>query len=664
MKFLVYVGSLFLLLHLTPFPIYAQKNKAIDSLETLIKKTTVQDTNTIKNLILLGKLYLSQNNGIKAIESTENALKIAQEIQSKKFIGYCESEMGHTYLLLGDITEALNHAQKGFEAAEESKNDIVIVQSLQILGKIYERQGKIEETTKLYEKALNIRLKNPKNIPGLAIAYNNLGNINAIAGNFEKALHYQNKALELRLKEPTQAPNLTFSYNDIGYIYFLKRDFEKAAQYYLKAVENAEKFGDKVYIGFMYNNAAGALVELKQYEKAKIYAEKGLKASQKSNSKGGIADAYQILSTVYKNEKNFENAFFYQEKYVAYRDSLLNEKQLEEITKLENSFAVNQEKKKNELQQKISEAKIQQQFYVIVFIIAGLLLLSVTVLLLWRNNHLKQKNNHLLMEKNEEIKQQNEEIKQIADTLQEANDRIVEQTNLIQEQHQNIVDNITYSQRIQEAILPSQELIKQHLPESFILYQPKDIVSGDFYFFETQKDSIIAACIDCTGHGVSGAFMTILANDILLNIINQEGITSADLILNQLHKNIRKSLKQYQSDNQDGMDIGLLVIDKKENKLQFAGAKHSLTYIQNGEIKQIKGSRYSIGGEQTEAERTFTAYDLAIESPTYLYLFSDGYTDQFGGEHRRKFSTPKMQQLLHEIHALPLPEQRELGRNG
>ncbi len=247
-----------------------------------------------------------------------------------------------------------------------------------------------------------------------------------------------------------------------------------------------------------------------------------------------------------------------------------------------------------------------------------------------------------LVESNEELNQTNEEL---GITLEVVN----KQKNEIELINKNVTDSIHYAQRIQSSMLPSYQEIYQHLPENFILFKPRDIISGDFYYFQEKNDKIIISAIDCTGHGVPGALMTMVANESLNEIILNNEVFEADKILNALHKNIRKALKQAETNNKDGMDLVLLVIDKKNKTAEFAGAKNPLLYVQNNTIHQIKGDKMPIGGEQKEKERIFTKHIIDITQETTFYLFTDGFTDQFGGKEKKKFLISNFRTLLLQI---------------
>jgi serine phosphatase RsbU (regulator of sigma subunit) len=235
----------------------------------------------------------------------------------------------------------------------------------------------------------------------------------------------------------------------------------------------------------------------------------------------------------------------------------------------------------------------------------------------------------------------------------------------INQQNKNIKSSINYAKRIQEAMLPKTEQYPKGFQNSFILFMPRDTVSGDFYWIsdinqgsQTEGDIAVAA-VDCTGHGVPGAFMSMIGINALNGLVGR-GITQTDRLLGSLDQEIRIALQQEVSGNNDGMDIGLCIYRQKEKLLEFSGAKNPLVYIQNNELFKIKGDTHSIGGRKRSNSFSFKKHEIRIDKPTVLYLFSDGYKDQFGGKDNTKFLSKKLNKLLLEIHALPMHEQMSI----
>ena len=222
----------------------------------------------------------------------------------------------------------------------------------------------------------------------------------------------------------------------------------------------------------------------------------------------------------------------------------------------------------------------------------------------------------------------------------------------------NITDSITYAERIQKAMLPSEFLFKKLLPESFILYRPKDIVSGDFYWIAEKNNKVFIAAVDCTGHGVPGAFMSIIGFDLLRNITRDQGVEDPAEILNRMNDGVTETFSKNvgETEVRDGMDISIIVIDKNLNELEYAGALNPLYIIRDGKVIEIKGNRYSIGSK--EASNKFDNHKLSLRKDDMLYIFSDGYADQFGGPLGKKYKFRRFRHTLLTIHNMPAVKQK------
>ncbi len=244
--------------------------------------------------------------------------------------------------------------------------------------------------------------------------------------------------------------------------------------------------------------------------------------------------------------------------------------------------------------------------------------------------------------------------------VNQATKEIRQQKEEIEQKNKNITSSIEYGQRIQNAILPPRSGIKNALPESFVLFKPRDIVSGDFYWFNDNKEYTIVIVADCTGHGVPGAFMSMIGNTLLNEIIKEMKITEPDEILKHLDRHVKNALTQGKEENDtgDGMDISICKIDKKENKLYFAGARNSMVVIYNDKLKIIEANRFAIGGKSfVKRRKRFTTKELPVEKGTCCYLFSDGYSDQTGGANGKKIKSGRFIQLLNDIHKEKMDQQ-------
>lgn len=254
--------------------------------------------------------------------------------------------------------------------------------------------------------------------------------------------------------------------------------------------------------------------------------------------------------------------------------------------------------------------------------------------------------------------------KHLAETqLQESTERlaeaekIVELSRIIEQKNESITSSLRYAKRIQQSLMPRHSLMQQLFSEYFVIYRPRDIVSGDFYWIQQVGPKIMIALGDCTGHGVPAAFMSMLGIATLNNIALQKKLTKADEILDELRKEIYYLLKRNETERQEGMDVSLCVIDRETGILEFAGARNDLIYIHNQELHHLKGSKTYIGGALNDAR--FEVHRITLQPKTSLYLFSDGYRDQFGGPQGRKLGSRNFQSWLTEVHNLPMSAQRE-----
>ena len=282
-------------------------------------------------------------------------------------------------------------------------------------------------------------------------------------------------------------------------------------------------------------------------------------------------------------------------------------------------------------------------FYALLFVLAiWLFVKAYTKKLI----HDKEKLEKIVEERTAEIRKQSQ--------------LILEKNEEITAKNKEITDSIRYAQRIQTAMLPMEERIKAVLPNHFILFRPKDIVSGDYYWFAETENSVVITAADCTGHGVPGAFMSMIGSQILTEIV-VEGITSPEQILTNQNRRIRKALKQDTTANQDGMDMALCTIDKKTHLVEYSGAKNQLVVIQNDELTEYKADKQSIGGQQLYGD-DFQYKKVAIQPDgnTWFYMFSDGYKDQFGGANNTKFLIKNLRALFMQIHNEPPAKQREI----
>lgn len=334
----------------------------------------------------------------------------------------------------------------------------------------------------------------------------------------------------------------------------------------------------------------------------------------------------------------------------AKQDSLTRAQELAQLRENKIKY-LNQEKELSDVKSREQEARVRIQKMIIYSVFGFLLLMVILAIIIFKNYKDKKKANELLSLQNIEIQKQRDHI---------------------QRQNENISKSINYAQGIQKALLPPQSSLTVVFPESFIFFRPRDIVSGDYYWFRSlsnskesfdpNTDKFAIAAIDCTGHGVPGAFLSMIGYNLLDEIVSK-GIHNPGSILKELNNGIRKALRQDETDNRDGMDMALCVVDIKNKLIEFAGAKNPIVYVSEEEVFRIRGDKESIGGGYGVFEEDFTTHQIIVEKPTWFYLFSDGFIDQFGGADGRKFMIKGFVDLLASISILPANQQREMLKN-
>lgn len=253
----------------------------------------------------------------------------------------------------------------------------------------------------------------------------------------------------------------------------------------------------------------------------------------------------------------------------------------------------------------------------------------------------------------EKVKTRTNELQEMNDVLNNMNDelwttinQVEEQSKVIELKNKNITDSLNYARRIQRAILSNSDQVCQKLKEYFIFFRPRDIVSGDFYWFHCDNDYFIAAAVDCTGHGVPGAFMSLIGDSLLNQIILDKHVFDPGLILKNMDEGVARALKYEENNRRDGMDMAIIVLNKHNNEVRFAGAKSSLVYIQDEAVNTIKGESYPIGGGLSKIEKTFNTQTITVKSDAMLYMYTDGFVDQVGGSSNRKYLNNRFREFL------------------
>ena len=577
-------------------------------------------------------------------------------------------------LFSNDPLQAKQYAEEALGISEKIGYVAGVANSAYNVGNFYYGQRAFVQALEFFNKSVRSKEKLGNKIQ-ISIAYNKLGNLYVIKGDKKLALEYYKKSLSLS-KEIGYSKGVVTSLTNLGNFYNSKGnvDYDKALEYHIQAIRE-EWDPEKKTLSYNYNRIGDLYLQKSDYSNALRYYRQQLLVARNMGEDEEMLKAYQGISEVYAKRNDYQKAFEYYQLYAKTKERINKRKSKKELESLQNRYDA--QRKRNWKDRLISEQqeilnendrRFQNKLLLGGGIIIGVVL--IFVVFLYRTNLKTQRINQLLHKKSKELEEkgvkltdQIEQNKANEEAINRQKRTLEQALDEIERKNKNITASINYAKRIQESMLPFNEEITKHIPNHFIFFKPRDIVSGDFYYFNTKDDKIIIAEVDCTGHGVPGAIMSMLGNDYLNQIIDLQGITSPDLVLNELHRNIRTTLKQDETENRDGMDIALIVIDPKTKTIEFAGASSPLTIIQNGEMDILLSSELPIGGFQKDKERIFTKHTISYEQPITFYVFSDGFQDQFGGPRGRRFAKKKLRKLLYEIHEKPMSEQKKFLDN-
>ncbi len=526
------------------------------------------------------------------------------------------------------------------------------------IARIYWNHNHFETSADYYQRSLklNEQLGNENGIAGIN---SNLGMIYSDLGEFQRSVDHLSKSVAAR-RVAKNTPlgkeslfnsllNLSASLKQLG-------KYNEAIRYLEEALGLAQEINNLEKISIFYlqlaeaNEAAGNEAESKNYLDKYMTFYKQMQDEYVSESR--VAVENEMLRSEQISLENRLKELEIQKKTVELKEK---DEQVKETESKADSLASNLSK--SQLAQKIMEQEAQNEKIARQrnFIIFGAILTIVIIIafLFYYAFRQKKKSNVKLSEKNTQILLQQEEIIQHRDKLN------INNKELNRKNHQ-IMESIRYANLIQTAMLQHAVTLSDYIPDSFILFKPRDIVSGDFYWYTNKNDKLIVAAMDCTGHGVPGAFMSMIGANILNQIVINEGITEPNEILQELHNGVNTALNQELTGNNDGMDASLFVIDRANNELSFSGAKNPLILIKNNELSQLKGNKISVGGSQARSQSKFSKQTLNLDEELRIYSFSDGYQDQFGGEKDRKFMIKRFKNLLLEIHKKPMTEQQDI----
>ncbi len=641
----------------------------------------IKDTSSIVNAIIgIGNWYFLIGNFSKALELYQNGLLISRELKYKKGVATALSQKASLYNeQKGAGLQALENYQESLTLWYELNDTNNATYALLMMGNIYGNQNNIKKSLECFHKAISLHEKR-NNLQGIRQIYNRIGIMYKTNNDFPNAIINFQKVLSIAAEMNDK--NISGVLTNMGDIYGRQGDIIKAEKYFNSALKIANEYNEEWNIAYVFDCLANLYMNQKKYQTSKEYCDSALITWKKQMYIPYIRNAELLSSQIDSAMNNGVSAYEHYKQYIIFRDKLNSE----EVRK-----AATKEKYQNEYDNQRAIAKAEQdkkdaitaeekrrQNIIIWSVVSGLLLVVVFSIFLFRLFLQKKKANIILAHQREEILTQRDEI-------EAQRDLVTTQKEHIEEIHKEVTDSINYAKRIQQAKLPRLEEIYSILPQSFILFKPKDIVSGDFYFFHNFKrhaelDSashqtkiavnpevsgrndekvVIIAAADCTGHGVPGAFMSMIGSERLEDAVLQT--TDTTEILKHLNIGIKTSLQQSNSEEstRDGMDIAICSVDIENRIVTYAGANRPLWIIRNGkaEIEETKATKKAIGG-LTEDDQHFESHVLNLQQGDTFYLFSDGYADQFNSEDK-KLMTRKFKEILLSIQNISMEEQKE-----
>ncbi|MFI5203001.1 MAG: tetratricopeptide repeat protein [Flavobacteriales bacterium] len=589
-----------------------------------------------------------QQNGLskQAIPYLDSAITFCPK-DSLGFKAELLQSIGRAWYDLGEYKTAMNYyldAKKIYEKNEKQGREYGHL--LHFIGSVFKRLDNPKKALEYYEQEYELA-KKIKDEKLEAESLYLMAGMHGTLGDLDKELELNKKSLEI-YRKVGNTRNVALLLGNISYNYADRNDLPKAIEYSEAAVKLYEEIGDNETKANVYATLGSYYSRSGQHQKGLQLILKSIDLAKGIETKRllSLSGNYHDLAWAYARMGNYKQAFDNYLTYEIYKDSLENESNTEFITEIETKYETEKKEqaiallnKDNKMKELDIKTKNTRQ-YALLGVIGLMVVMGVVVYRGYRN---KKKANILLEDQFRQINEKNL---------------------IIEEKNKDITDSIQYAKRIQEAMLPNPKDLNSFFKDSFVFYRPRDIVSGDFYWFADLEEEAILAVADCTGHGVPGAFMSIVGQDILNQLILEKGLRKPSQILMELDKKVCYALnkKATNSEYQDGMDIALCVFDKKANKMRFAGANRPAFIIPDGfgEIVELPANKFSIGGSEESSCKVFYEHEKQLNVHDKVYLFSDGYSDQFGGEKFKKFKSANFRKMILSVAKYPLNRQNEV----
>ena len=613
-----------------------------------IRERIGDENGVASSLSNIGSVYFEQGDLVKALDYNARSLKIKEKIGNKKSISISLNNIGNILFEQGDYYRALDYYTRSLKIVEILGDKTTIANILNNIGNIFLKQGETAKAMDYFTKCLKSR-KEIGNKKGIASSLNNIGAVYKNLGEFTKAIDYYIKSLKIN-EEIGNKSGISNTLNNIGSVYLKQGDLAKALDYMARSLKIKEKIGDKSGISNSLNNIGSVYLKQGDLAKALECCTEALIIAQELGFLEKIKVASENLWEINKKLGKYQQALEMHELYIQIRDSVQSEENQRaaihqqykydyekqaasdsvvnaEANKVKNAQLA-AEKAENK-QHQLEADQQKQQKYFLYGILALALLFGGFIF-----------NRFRITNKQKQL--------------------IESQKNHVEEKNKEILDSIQYAKRLQEAILPPKKIIKEYLSQSFILYKPKDIVAGDFYWMESLNGWTYFAAADCTGHGVPGAMVSVVCSNALSKSVIEEKIAEPAAILNRARELVIERFGRSEKQIKDGMDISLCAYHSVSGIVKWAGAHNPLWVIrkESKEIEVIKADSQPIGRYATN--EPFTAHALQLNKGDAMYLFTDGFSDQFGGQKGKKYKTANFKRFLLSIQDKDMDTQHQL----
>jgi serine phosphatase RsbU (regulator of sigma subunit)/uncharacterized protein HemY len=613
------------------------QTRETDSLYNKLK-TSRRDTIRVQLFNQLSE-KLNTINPTISLRYAQKARLLAELLSFKDGIIKAHSNIGIVYYRRGDYSSALESFFTAEKLLESHPNNSLLSDLYNNMALVYVDIDKLSVANDYFNKSIKIDTET-KHYEGLADSYNNLGSIYALRKELVKAKNFFE--LSLKYRQISHDDKLPYTLLNLGSINRLLDNLSTASRQINQALLICQRNDDIIGVASVYNEIGDLKIAQKKYQEAISYLTKSLALSKQFKLKNQLLRSYESLSTAYELTNNYKKAYYYFKEKEKLKDKIFSIANARNLIEMQTKYE--SEKRKQELLKTNSEID-KKNFQINVFRI-GFILIVLLVFFIIYNLREKSKINKIILKQKQAVEIQN---------------KIIEEKNiLVETQNKDIKDSIKYAQRIQEAILPPKPLWNKILPNSFVIYQPKDILSGDFNWIAETETHIFVAAADCTGHGVPGALISLVNYNLLNKAVLEKGIIKTGEILNAVNNWLTESLHQEAENStvKDGMDISLISINKETNQVQFSGAFNSLYIVNEQELRIIKGDKFPVGSFFDEEINLFNTIDVEYQKGDLLYMFTDGYPDQFGGSKGKKYKHNRLKENMSKIVTYSLEDQR------